>query len=135
MHTTNYINTFIEIAEDCPVKSAEVPPQKGEAKSVANLHFEMIEAHPYQYTSDDVIFKTFVVKNGLESNLENERNQFFSKGQACMRCSPLTKRYGWGVHSNEEGKIAIVPQESEEYQRFLKDESVKRVKAMRSKKA
>ena len=135
MHTTNYINTFIEIAEDCPVKSAEVPPQKGEAKSVANLHFEMIEAHPYQYTSDDVIFKTFVVKNGLESNLENERNQFFSKGQACMRCSPLTKRYGWGVHSDEEGKIAIVPQESEEYQRFLKDESVKRVKAMRSKKA
>ena len=135
MHTTNYINTFIEIAEDCPVKSAEVPPQKGEVKSVANLHFEMIEAHPYQYTSDDVIFKTFVVKNGLESNLENERNQFFSKGQACMRCSPLTKRYGWGVHSNEEGKIAIVPQESEEYQRFLKDESVKQVKAMRSKKA
>ena len=135
MHTTNYINTFIEIAEDCPVKSAEVPPQQGEAKSVANLHFEMIEAHPYQYTSDDVIFKTFVVKNGLESNLENERNQFFSKGQACMRCSPLTKRYGWGVHSNEEGKIAIVPQESEEYQRFLKDESVKQVKAMRSKKA
>jgi Family of unknown function (DUF6157) len=135
MHTTNYINTFIEVAEDCPVKSAEVPAQKGEAKSVANLHFEMIEAHPYQYTSDDVIFKTFAVKNNLESNLENERNQFFSKGQACMRCSPLTKRYGWGVHSNEEGKIAIFPRESEDYQRFLKDESVKRVKAMRSKKA
>ncbi len=135
MHTTNYINTFIEVAEDCPVKSAEVPAQKGEAKSVANLHFDMVEAHPYQYTSDDVIFKTFAVKNNLESNLENERVQFFSKGQACMRCSPLTKRYGWGVHSNEEGKIAIFPRESEEYERFLKDESVKRVKAMRSKKA
>ena len=135
MHTTNYINTFIEVAEDCPVKLAEVPAQKGEAKSVANLHFEMVEAHPYQFTSDDVIFKTFAVKNNLESNLENERNQFFSKGQACMRCSPLTKRYGWGVHSNEEGKIAIFPRESEEYERFLKDESVKRVKAMRSKKA
>ena len=134
MHTTNYINTFIEVAEDCPTQSAEVPPQKGEAKSVANLHFEMIEAHPYQYTSDDVIFKTFAVNN-LDSNLDNERNQFFSKGQACMRCSPLSKRYGWGVHSNEDGKIAIFPRESEEYQRFLKDESVKRVKAMRSKKA
>ena len=95
----------------------------------------MIEANPYQYTSDDVIFKTFVVKNSLESNLDNERNQFFSKGQACMRCSPLTKRYGWGVHSNEEGKIAIFPRESEEYQRFLKDDNLKRVKAMRSKKA
>jgi Family of unknown function (DUF6157) len=135
MHSTNYINTFIEVAEDCPAQLAEVPPQKGDVKSVANLHFEMVEAHPYQFTSDDVIFKTFAVKNKLDSNLDNERHQFFSKGQACMRCSPLTKRYGWGVHSNEEGKIAIFPRESEEYQRFLKDESVKRVKAMRSKKA
>ena len=135
MHTTNYINTFIEVAEDCPAQSAEVPSQKGDAKSVANLHFEMVEAHPYQFTSDDVIFKTFAVKNNLDSSLENERNQFFSKGQACMRCSPLTKHYGWGIHSNEEGKIAIFPRESEEYQRFSKDDSVKRVKAMRSKKA
>jgi Family of unknown function (DUF6157) len=135
MHTTNYINTFIEVAEDCPVQSAEIPPRKGEVKSVANLHFEIVEAHPYQYTSDDVIFKTFAFKNSLENNLDNERNQFFSKGQACMRCSPLTKRYGWGVHSNEEGKIAIFPLESEEYQRFLIDNNVKRVKAMRSKKA
>jgi Family of unknown function (DUF6157) len=135
MHTTNYINTFIEVAEDCPVQSAEIPPRKGDAKSVANLHFEIVEAHPYQYTSDDVIFKTFAFKNSLENNLDNERNQFFSKGQACMRCSPLTKRYGWGVHSNEEGKIAIFPLESEEYQRFLIDNNVKRVKAMRSKKA
>jgi hypothetical protein len=30
MHTTNYLNTFIEVAEDCPVKAAEIPPVKEE---------------------------------------------------------------------------------------------------------
>ena len=134
MHTTNYINTFIEVAEDCPTPSAEVPPQKGDDKTVANLHFEQIIAHPYRYNSDDVIFNTFASKKQLTENLDGERTQFFSKGQPCMRTSPLTKRYGWGVHSNAEGKIAIYPVESAEYQQFVADASLKKVKAMKSKR-
>lgn len=134
MHTTNYFNTFIEVAEDCPVAAAEVPPQKGEAKTVTNLHFEMIAENPYKFTSDEVIFAAFAAKNGLTSNLQQERDLFFSKGQACLRASPLGKRYGWGVHHDAEGKVAVYPLGSEEYERFLKDEKWKRVKAMRSKR-
>ena len=134
MHTTNYFNTFIEVAEDCPVSDAEVPPQKGDAKTVANLHFEMIAENPYKFTSDDVIFNAFAAKNGLTSNLQQERDLFFSKGQACLRASPLGKRYGWGVHSDAEGKVAVYPLGSEEYERFLEDEKLKKVKAMRSKR-
>ena len=134
MHTTNYQNTFIEVAEDCPVQSAEIPPQKGESKTVANFQFEMIAEKPYQFTSDEVIFKGYVFKNNLTSNLEQEREIFFSKGQACLRASPLPKRYGWGVHHNQEGKVAIFPMESEEYQAFMQDPGVKKYKAMRSKR-
>ena len=134
MHTTNYYNAFIEIAEDCPAQSAEVPPQKGEEKTVANLQFEMIIENPYQFTSDEVIFKGFAIKNKLSSNLEQERDQFFSKGQACLRASPLTKRYGWGIHHDAEGKVAMYPMESEAYQAFMQDSGVKKYKAMRSKR-
>ena len=134
MKTTNYFNTFIEVAEDCPAKSAEVPPQKGDNPSIANIQFDMIAANPYLYNSDDVIFKGHATKNNLVNNIETERELFFSKGQACLRCSPLTKRYGWGVHSNSEGKIAIFPMESAEYQQFVEDEKVKNIKAMRSKR-
>ncbi|MFX5614998.1 DUF6157 family protein, partial [Acinetobacter baumannii] len=28
-HTTNYFDTLIEVAEDCPVAAAEVPASKG----------------------------------------------------------------------------------------------------------
>lgn len=65
---------------------------------------------------------------------QQEREKFFSKGQACFRASPLTKRYGFGVHSDDEGKIALYGIETKEYAKFVKDKTVKKVRAMRSKK-
>jgi Family of unknown function (DUF6157) len=135
MTTTNYYNTFIEIAEDCPTSAAEVPPVKGENLSVANLQFDMIVANPYKYTSDEVIFTIYARRNGIENNLEQERSAFFAKGQACLRASPLTKRYGWGIHHDAEGKVALYPAESAEYQQFSASAEVKHTKGMRSKRA
>ena len=133
-HTTNYMNTFIVVADDCPTSAAQVPPQKVDSNTVANLHFDMVAQFPYRYTSDDVIFGAYASKNNLTTNLDTERALFFSKGQPCLRCSPLTKRYGWGVHSDADGKVAIYPVESVEYARFASDKELKQVKAMRSKK-
>ncbi len=36
-HTTNYQNTFIQTAEDCPATTGEIPPMRGDKKSAANL--------------------------------------------------------------------------------------------------
>lgn len=136
MHTTNYFNTFISIAEDCPANTGEVPPQKGDTKTVANIQFDMLKDKPYQYTSDDVVFGTYAEKHDISASaIEKERNVVFSKGQPCLRSSPLTKRYGWGVHSNADGKIALYPVGSDEYEKLATDKSLKQVKAMRSKKA
>jgi Family of unknown function (DUF6157) len=134
MTTTNYYNTFIEIAEDCPISAAEIPPMKGENLSVANLQFDMIMANPYKYTSDEVLFTIYAQRNGIVSNLEEERAAFFAKGQACLRASPLTKRYGWGTHHDTEGKVALYPAESVEYQQFVSDAALKHTKGMRSKR-
>jgi hypothetical protein len=134
MHSTNYYDTFIEVAEDCPVAAAEIPPLKGDNKSVANLQFEMIVEHPYRYTSDEVLFSIHALRSGISGGMEAAREEYFSKGQACLRASPLAKRYGWGIHHNAEGKVAVYPAGSEEYQRFLEDNAVKKVRAMRSKR-
>ncbi len=132
-HTTNYTNTFIEIAEDCPINKGEIPPVKGEKKSVANRQFELLEKNPYKFTSDDILFQVFADKNDLtKSEYEAKRCQFFSKGQPCFRTSPLTKRYGFGIHCNEKGQIALYGAETEEYARFLADDTIKKVRAMRS---
>lgn len=135
MHTTNYQNTLIEIAEDSPCQEGEMPPLKGEKKSIANLQFEMLYEHPYQYTSDEVLFTIFAQRKDIPKREWDEaRQEFFSKGQACLRASPLTKRYGWGIHSDANGKIAMYGAESAEYQKLAADASIKKVKAMRSKR-
>lgn len=135
IHTTNYLNTFIAVADDCIAKKGEIPPEKKSGKTLANRQFDLIMKHPYQYTSDDVLFQCFAQKSDLKGNLTMARTAFFSKGQACLRSSPLAKRYGWGIHSNEEGKVALFGVESEEYAYFYVDKRLRVVKAMRSKKA
>lgn len=133
-HTTNYENTFIEVAEDCPENTGIMPPYKKE-KSIANIHYELMQAHPYQYTSDDVIFRTFAIRNAIpEADVQQERERFFSKGQACLRTSPLTKRYGWGVHHDSNSKVALIPAGSEAYRQLKADKTLKHVKAMRNKR-
>ncbi len=135
MTTTNYFNTFIEVAEDCPATHGEVPPVKGN-KSVANLQYEMLHGHPYEYTSDDVLFAVFADRQQIPAEaLAEQRELFFSKGQPCFRASPLTKRYGWGVHSNDEGKIALFALESEAYQDMVANNAIAKKKAMRSSRA
>lgn len=135
IHTTNYLNTFIEIADDCPATIGEIPPTKSDAKTVANIQFEMVSKNPYKYSSDDVLFQVFADKNDLaESEYKEAREKFFSKGQPCFRASPLTKRYGWGVHNDKDGKMAIFAVESNEYTTHSTDKALKVVKAMKSSK-
>ena len=107
---------------------AVIPPAK-DPKSVARIEYEMLVDHPYEHTSDDVLY----VANGERKGISRE--EFFSKGQPCFRASPLTKRYGWGVHSDKDGKIAMYPVESPEYATHANDANLKQVSGMRSKRA
>lgn len=135
MYTTNYFNAFILVSDDCTAIIAEVPPQK-KVQTAATITYELLKNNPYKHTSDEVLFNTHVLKNGIATNdVVAERERFFSKSQPCFRSSPLCKRYGWGVHSNPEGKIAIYAIESDEYKRMSIDSAMKIIKAIRSKSA
>ena len=133
IHTTNYRNTLIEVSEDAPVVRAEIPVPKNGKETVASLQYRLIHEHPYKLTSDDVLFQVYALRKDLtDEELAEARKEFFSKGQACMRASPLPKRYGWGVHSDDERKIALVAMESEDYERLLQDVDIQKTKAMQS---
>ncbi len=135
VHTTNYLNTFIQIAEDCSAQEGIMPPEKPDKKTIANYQFEMIYHNPYKFSSDDVLFTIYAIRNEISDiNLDDERKTFFSKGQACLRASPLTKTYGWGIHCDQNGKIALISAGSPEYDNFLANPTIQKVKAMRAKK-
>ena len=134
-----YKNTFIQVAEDCPITSSEIPTLRGKKKSIHLIQYELLTENPYTLTHKDLIFAVHVQRKGI-SAAELAENKaalwadLFQKEHPCLRASSLTKRYGWGAHYNEEGKIALFGMDSPEYQQFVQDEATKQLKAMRSKR-
>ena len=136
MKDMNYYNTFIEVAEDCPVRVAQIPEAKGNAKTIPVLQYEMIANHPYTYTQEDVLFEVYALRNQIpEEQRQSARETFFDKGQPCLRTSSLGKRYGWGIHHDQQGKVALYAVESDEYKRFMNDTGIQHIKAMRTSRA
>lgn len=139
LHTTNLSNTFIGVAEDCPASSGQIPNERSGKATVAVLQYAMIRNHPYKYTSDDVVFATSATGRALADGAglaerQQARERFFSKGQACLRASALGKKFGWGVHSDAQGRVAIFAVDSSRYRQLAADPGIKQVKAMRSKR-
>jgi hypothetical protein len=61
--------------------------------------------------------------------------QFLSKGHPHLRVSALPKRYGWGIHNNSDGKIALIAVESPLYKQLRNDPRITKIKAFRSTRA
>lgn len=136
MGSTNYTNTFIQVADDCPVASAEQPPITGKALTVAALQYALLTEHPYEFTSDDVLFEVHATRHGIpEADRAAAREAFFATSQACLRSSPLAKRYGWGIHHSSENKIALIPLGTDDYAKLAAKPEVSQTTALRSKRA
>ena len=135
----NYINTFIAVSPDTKAKVGSVPPARGGKRSIAQMEYELIASHPYEFTQEEVQFCVHVERTGvtsaqLNANRRELWSDFFSKPTACMRTSPLARSYGWGLHFDRERKVALVPMESPKYQRFSGSSSIEQTRAMRSKR-
>lgn len=130
-----YFNTFIVVSEDCAIKTGVIPEEKHGKKTAASIQYELLSKSPYKYTQEDVLFQTYLIQNQLQGQeMEQLRIEFFSKPKACLRTSPLVKKYGWGLHFNDAGKIAIFGVETEEYKNLSLSDKNKVVKGMRSKR-
>lgn len=135
----NYFETLIAVADDCPVTASAPPPEHVGGQSVARLQYEMLVESPYTYTQADVLFDVWLRRQALADMtpdlIARRRAEFFAKPQACLRSSPLPKRYGWGLLFDHEGRVKLCPKESAEYRRLVAGGDVTVVKAMRSKRA
>ena len=139
----DYVDTFIAVADDCPVTEGTVPPPGRGGPSVASRTYELIAAAPYRLPSGDVIFTVFADRAGIpQEDRPAARREFYARSQACLRSLPLGKRYGWGIHADAEGRLALVSADSPECAGFVEGrhttasgEPVRVVKAMRSSRA
>lgn len=136
----NYYDTFILIAPDSSATRGTAPPQREGAPSIAAIEFTLLSAKPYGYTQEELLFAVHLHREGISpaearSKHDSLWDQFFSKSRACLRASALPKKYGWGLHFNPEGRIALVAVDSPQYAIFSKSENLKVLPAMRSKRA
>lgn len=82
-------------------------------------------------------FLTHVEREGMakvepKRQRESMWDEYFSKPRACLRASMLPKKYGWGLHFDPDGLIAL----GAEYQAFSQGKGVAAViAAMRNKRA
>ena len=130
-----YRNTFIAVADDCTAV-AEIPQTRGGKPTVATSHYELISENPYRYTQADILVLTALRQQSLPPSADTpeKRDEFFAKPRACLRSSPLGKKYGWGIHFDDKGRAAVHPADSPRYRELLADDSVKTVKALRSQR-
>lgn len=135
------LNTFVLVAPDCPATRGTEPPPRGAGPTVAGLQYALLASSPYTLTLEDLIYAVHVRRSGLSGGEAAEREEavraeLFAKSHPCMRASPLPKSYGWGVHHDERGRIAIYGVESDEYARLARGgDGLDVVLAMRNKRA
>jgi len=124
MRSTNYRNTLITVADDCPVNAGTPPDKPG---TVAAWQFILLTAKPYAMTSDELLLAVETSRKGPVA-----AEIFFAKPQACLRASPLVKRYGFGLHHDDQGRVALVARESLRYAELAADPTVCKRPGMRS---
>lgn len=104
---------FILVAPDCPVDKGTVPQGKRASKPIVVHQYEVLSQHPYEYTERGLSHEVHYKRRGKQ---EGELN--LSKYD--LRRSRLAKEFGWGLHYNEDRKLALVGCETEEYERLAR---------------
>lgn len=133
--TTNYFSTFITVAPDSAATLGTIPPET-RSPTVASLQYALLSTRPYELTSDEVLFEVHAARTGIpDQEREVEHVRFFAKDQACLRASPLAKRYGWGLHHDERGRVALVAVGTALYDDLSERAGVTRRPALRSSRA
>ena len=140
---SNLIDTFVMVSPDCPVQAGVIPANKNDEKpSIPFLQYQLLTQNPYRFTIEDLIYEVHIrhkqiPSEDVEANGDVIRQELFQKKHPCMRASMLPKKYGWGVHYNSEGKLALYGMETKEYLQFVQsgDNGPKLVFAMRNSRS
>ncbi|WP_134686023.1 DUF6157 family protein [Brevibacillus migulae] len=135
----SFIHTFIQVAADCPVSEGMIPVGRNGNKPIHVIQYELLSQNPYQFTHEELIYAVHLIHKNIsteERDMHGERirRDLFQKKHPCMRASLLPKKYGWGIHFDGQGKMALYGMETKDYQQFVQSagDRIKVLAAMRN---
>lgn len=114
------INSLITIAESSS-KMSEKPTSKTGKKTVATTLFKVLKENPYQFKQFDVFYEVHINQLNKSKTLKLETYK--------LQRSELCALRGWGIHGDSQGKLALIPAESDKYKELLSDPTIKKKKA------
>ena len=96
---------LILVAEDSKVDKA-FKPHKSNPKTIARITFEVLIENPYKYTEEELRIEVHVVRRKRKDLKLDSYN---------IKRSPLLQKYGWGIHRDQDGKLALISVNSDKY--------------------
>ncbi len=117
------VEELIEVAEDCQVDRAEAPPD-GTPKTIARIGYDILIENPYRYTERAFYHELHAVRRNRPDLKYESYN---------IKRAPVVKVHGWGIHRDENGKLALVAMESPRYKEL--QATIKTTRAYRTNKA
>ena len=115
---------LIEKAADSTAVRGEEPPDSGAKKTVARISYEVLSDNPYKFSEREFYREVHVVRRGRPDLKLESYN---------IKKLTLVKKYGWGIHRDSVGKLALVACESRKCKELLADTRVKKTRAYRNK--
>ena len=133
VHSTNYTDVLITPSPDSPATLGPVVPKAG---TIGAMQYDMLVDAPYAMTSDELIVAVLATRKDIpKDEWPAFRSEYFSKGQPCLRVSPLVKTMGWALHHDSESRVALVDVASAKYRDLVGDDDVRKIHGMRNKRA
>lgn len=117
------VEELILVAEDTQAIKAQEPPNSRIPKTIVRIAYEVLSEEDYKYSEAEYHYEVHVKRREKEDLKIHNYN---------IKRSPLLQKYGWGIHRNTEGKLALVAMESERYSELKK--TIKNTKSFRRKK-
>ena len=122
----NRRNVLIQVAEDCPENKGTKPLSERMHDTIACIQFDELSKNPYKYNEEEFQKQVHHIRRGkTELNITKYD----------IRRSELSKKWGWGIHINEGGKLALVGCEIEKYKELSNNSLVQKFGAYKAHKA
>ena len=119
----SYKSTLIEIGLSSRTTPTAPFRKQGDGETRDMVQYRVLVQNPYFYDYESFLHKVHVDERG-KKNLKLDTYKL----EACE----LAKRWGWCIHADEEGRLALVGYGSDKYNALLKDESIEQKQAYKS---
>jgi len=114
------VNALITVAESS-AKTSIIPTSKSKKETVKEVVYRVLNENPYKYKQNDLFYEVHINQMKKDKTLKLEKYK--------LQRSELCSLLGWGIHGDEEGRLALVPIESSEYKSLLENPSITKKKA------